>query len=410
MTVLIRPIQAATLSLAAIFLSIAVGGCSSSSSTAQNDGGASSGGNGGGPSGTAGTGTAGTGTGTGTAGTGGDTASAGTGGSSAGTSGLAGSGGGPSTGGSSGAAGALGAQGGGAGGAAVPSGGSGGGSAGGSPPATGTPLETLHVTATAPMAASQASLAKGELFLLRAAGAIDLGGTKVDAEFASADGTTGMDKVGAVDVGLDDGAKELILLGAGAAPPAAGPNRMKWFGGFRADHVYYMWVTGAGVPLVLNLAKPDAAPAGTGSIDIAIYQLTPTPTGIGKALETISVSVVSKTARSMSAMPTKLGAVYLLRSASQGHVGGAYLVGDADFDDYDASSTNANQGEGGADFGIGVDEGCIALHKFKWGPYRKDHDYYMLYAGTGMPVSFSYCDTGYGDNSGNMPVDLYAVP
>jgi hypothetical protein len=399
MTVLIRSKKAASLSLATIFLCLAVCGCSSPSSGAQSNGGASSGGE----AGNAG----------GTGATGGNSASAGTGGGSAGMSASAGSGatgGASSTGGSSsGAAGTVGAQGGGAGAAAGPGGGS-GGSAGGSPAATGTPLETLHITPTGPMAASQASLAKGELFLLRAAGAIDLGGTKVDAEFASTDGTTGMDKVGAVDVGLDDGSKELILLGAGSAPPMAGPDRMKWFGAFRPDHVYDMVVTGTGAPLALNLVKPDAAPAGTGSIDIAIYQLTPMPTGIGKSLETISVSVVSKTARSMSVMPTQLGAVYLLRSAGQGHVGGSGVVGDADFDDYNATATNANQGEGGADFGIGVDEGCTALHKLKWGPYRMDHDYFMLYAGTGMPISFSYCDTGYGDNIGSMPVDLYAVP
>ena len=39
-----------------------------------------------------------------------------------------------------------------------------------------------------------------------------------------------------------------------------------------------------------------------------------------------------------------------------------------------------------------------------------DHHFYMLYVGTGMPLSFSYRDTGYGDNIGSMPVDLYAVP
>jgi hypothetical protein len=39
-----------------------------------------------------------------------------------------------------------------------------------------------------------------------------------------------------------------------------------------------------------------------------------------------------------------------------------------------------------------------------------DHDYHMLYAGTGMPISVSYGDTGYSDNIGSMPVARYAVP
>lgn len=71
------------------------------------------------------------------------------------------------------------------------------------------------VSASDDGASSKTSLATGELFLLRASGAIDFGGTKVDAEFASTDGTTGMDSAGSIDVGLDNGLKELVLLGAG---------------------------------------------------------------------------------------------------------------------------------------------------------------------------------------------------
>jgi hypothetical protein len=280
---------------------------------------------------------------------------------------------------------------------------------GGSPGLPGMPLESFAVSA-AGTGASKASLEKDQLFLLRASGAVDFGGTKIDAEYASTDGKTGMDTAGGADVGLDNGAKELILLGAGSAPPKPGPNRMKWFGGFRADHVYYMWLTGAGAPLSLKLVGPAGAAAGSGSISVAVYQLTPMPMGIGQPIESVPVSYLTKAARELSMMKPVLGQVYLLRANGESQVGGPGNNGDADFDDYGPMSTNANQGEGGADFGICVDEGCTALRKLKWGPYRKDHDYYMLYAGTGMPITFAYCDTGFGDNKGSVPVDIYTLP
>jgi hypothetical protein len=280
---------------------------------------------------------------------------------------------------------------------------------GGSSGALGMPLETFQVLPGG-TGTSKLSLEKDQIYLLRASGAIDFAGTKVDAEYASTDGTTGMDTAGGADVGLDNGLKELILLGAGAAPPKAGPNRMKWFGGFRADHVYYMWMTGAGAAVNLKLVAPAGSAAGSGSIAVAIYQLTPIPTAIGKPIESVPVSYLTKAAREMSMMKPAQGHVYLLRANGESQVGGAGSNGDADFDDYGPTSTNANQGEGGADFGICVDEGCTALRKLKWGPYRKDHDYYMLYAGTGMPITFAYCDTGFGDNKGSVPVDIYELP
>jgi hypothetical protein len=335
----------------------------------------------------------------------------GSGGASAGgMTGTGGAGGALDSGGSSGSLGAGGAQGGAEIDAAAPADDGGTAGSGGSTPPTGTPVETFQVPGSGEAAASKLSLAQGELFLLRASGAIDFGDTKVDAEFASTDGTTGMDSAGGADVGLDNGLKELILLGKGAAPPAAGPNRMKWFGSFRADHVYYMWLTGAGAPVSLKLLKPAGAAAAAGSISVSIYQLTPMPMGIGKPLETVAVSFLTKAAREPSMMKTTVGSVYLMRANGESQVGGPGNNGDADFDDYGPTSTNANQGEGGADFGICVDEPCSALRKLKWGSYRKDHDYYMLYAGTGMPVVFGYCDTGFGDNKGSLPVDIYAAP
>jgi hypothetical protein len=249
-----------------------------------------------------------------------------------------------------------------------------------------------------------ASLDMGEIYLLSASGAVDLGGTTLDAEYAG----QGMDSMGADDVGIDTGVKALILAGAGRNPPMVSGNRQKWFGPYRADHVYYQWVTGADAPLALKLIKPAGA-SGSGSIKVTLSKLTPTP-NLGDALETVMVSFLTKTAIETSMTTPAVGKVYLLQANGESQVGGKGHNGDAEFDDYSAAGTGSNEGEGGADFGICVNEACTAKRALKWGPFRKDHDYFMLFAGTGMPIKFGYCDTGFGDNAGAMPVKIFALP
>jgi hypothetical protein len=264
-------------------------------------------------------------------------------------------------------------------------------------------LESIDVPASGDAVTSTMKLDSGELFLLKAAGIVDLGGSQLDAEFAA-----GMDSVGAVDVGIDTGFKELILSGSGGAPPKMGPNRQKWFGAAQADHIYYMKVTGTGAPLSLKLIKPAGAMPGTGSISVAVFRLTPMAPALTTPKESVMVPFTKAMESSMLAPAA--GTVYLLQAAGEAQVGGKGANGDAEFDDYNPDGTGSNEGEGGADFGICVDEGCIAKRVRKWGPYRKDHDYFMLYAGTGMPIKFTYCDTGYGDNAGGMTVKLFAMP
>jgi hypothetical protein len=115
------------------------------------------------------------------------------------------------------------------------------------------------------------------------------------------------------------------------------------------------------------------------------------------------------------------GEVYLLEASSAGVVGGGGLhMGDADYMDWDATGMGKNDGEGGADFGVSVDE-PVAMgppatvskythRKSWWGPYRNDHIYYQLYVGTGKPIQFLYFDSGYGDNSATDTLTVRVFP
>lgn len=274
-------------------------------------------------------------------------------------------------------------------------------------------LETVLVPAAGTLVAFSTKLDVGELYLLKARGMVDLGGTGLDAEYTfAATGGTGTDVVSGNDVGVDMGQKELILPGIGRMPPVVSATRKKWFGAFRADHVYYMVVTGNGQALPLKLIRPAGAPPGTGEIVVTLYRLTPAATkAIGAPLEQPPFVIpFTKTTESNAFKPVA-GAVYLLQAQGETQVGtGVADNGDAEFDDYRADGTGANEGETTFDYGICVDEACSAKRARKWGPFRKDHNYFMLYAGNGAAIRFSYCDSNYADNMGGLPVKIYATP
>jgi hypothetical protein len=286
-------------------------------------------------------------------------------------------------------------------------------------------LETVDVPGTGAPAMSQTMLTAGATYLLKATGSLTSSGQTIDAEFAGM-----MDMVGTSDVGIDVGILQPHPLEHNVTVPD-GPGRIKWFGAYQTNHVYYMWVTGAGKALTMKLV--GGAAGASGSIAVEIFALgaappamwtpnngmAPSPPPAPKighdAIDTVQVPV-AKMMVSSKALPTA-GAVYLLEASSAGIVGGGGLhMGDAEYMDWDATGMGHNDGEGGADFGISVDE-PVAMgppatvskynhRKSWWGLYRNDHIYYQLYVGTGKPISFLYFDSGYGDNS---PTDTLTV-
>ena len=239
-------------------------------------------------------------------------------------------------------------------------------------------VESLQVPASGDAVTFKTSLDQGQLFLLKATGAVEIGGQHIDAEYGGFDpsGAGAGDMMGTVDVGIDVGLKQ-IHAAKGRTEVAPGPGRMKWFGGFSGEHAYYMTVTGAGAPLSLKLAKP-ATGTGTGGLTVALLRLSPTPDGIGEPLDTTMVPLVKT--KVMTKVTTEKDCIYLLQAAGAGTCGGANLkMGDAEFMDWKADGAGKNEGEGGVDFGIGVDEPDVGKgvgHDPRlrwWGPWRLDH-------------------------------------
>ncbi len=327
------------------------------------------------------------------AGGGGTVATAG----AAGTAGTATGGTLATTGGTAGATGGVAAGGGGSGGQA-------GGAAGG-PAATPNAIDTIQVPASGIPAATK-SLDTGELYLLKATGATDAGADQMDAEYGAITGAAGQDMVGGVDVGIDVGINfERVLAGVTA-------GRKKWFGAYRADHTYYMIVTGTGAPLSLKMLRAADA-TSMGNIRVEVLHLSPTP-ALPTALETLMTPLTQTTVK--STMSPASGGVYLLQAAGSGKVGGGNLAeGDADWMDYDANGGGkVDVGDANTDYGLGVDESNPKAkpRPYWWGQWRKDHTYFLLYAGNGGPINFTYIDVGYGDNSTTykLTVKIFPVP
>jgi hypothetical protein len=280
------------------------------------------------------------------------------------------------------------------------------------------PLETINLVTTA----SSAPLATGQIYLLKASGSVTVGARRQDAEWAFADGAAPDDLVAETDVGIDVGRKR-VLPATGRKPSPPTDERLKWFGPYQPDHVYYLLVTGTGAPLSLRLIT--AGPAA-GALTVAVYRLTPAPPAIGAPLETVMVPAREKVMVHSAYKPAP-NAIHLLQAVGEVQVGGPGAMGDAEFHDYKADGRGFNEGEAGVDFGVGVDQAEIGApgapttgsqhpqRHLKWGAFRLDHTYYMLHAGTGDAIGLNYHDSGgktgiYKDNEGFLPVSIFPVP
>jgi hypothetical protein len=280
-------------------------------------------------------------------------------------------------------------------------------------------LESITLDDASPTATFRTPLDAGAIYLLKAEGAAMTGAQAGhDAEFAfhpGANATEFADAVGAVDVGIDVGVKQVLpATGRKAAPPS--DQRLKWLRSER-EHVYYLLVTGAGVPLSLRLVALPGPP-GKGKLVVSMFALSPAPPALGPPLETVLVPARDKVLV-RTALVARPSTVYLLQAAGEVQVGGPGAMGDAEFHDYHPDGRGFNEGEAGVDFGLGVDEPTVGEkhdpRERKWGAFRIDHTYYMLYTGRDQPIELNYHDTGgksgvYKDNDGFLPVSIFAAP
>jgi rhamnogalacturonyl hydrolase YesR len=178
-----------------------------------------------------------------------------------------------------------------------------------------------------------------------------------------------------------------------------------------SNHDQYALVDGNGLPVTISTTAPFMKSRKFGYI---LYDLSANHSSLGKPLETFQMPVIKQLVT--STITTDIGKVYVLNCDGDGHVGGAGLGrGDADYMDYSADGHGATDiGDFNTDYGLGVDDTdpSISPRTHKWGAFRLDHNYYMIFVGTGKPINFLYYDTAYGDNSTTetLAVSIYTAP
>ncbi|MGA3050414.1 MAG: T9SS type A sorting domain-containing protein [Chitinispirillaceae bacterium] len=272
-------------------------------------------------------------------------------------------------------------------------------------------LETVQIQANGKPVTFKTSLDSGQVFLLKACGALQFGAYALDAEYGSfSQGASIKDSVGTTYIGINIGVTyPRVLSGVTEGP-------MRWFGPYNASHIYYMTVSGSGKPLTMTVVKADSTAPISGAITVSLVRLSPFPQTFSPQLDSLQAPL-TRTIVYSHLSPSK-PAIYLLSCAGEGKVGGSGLgYGDAEYDDYTDTpgSSSEDVGDAGIDYGIGVDDTNVTStipRSYWWGPWRLDHTYYMLYAGTGKPISFLYFDSNYGDNSTTikLTVRLYSTP
>lgn len=262
-----------------------------------------------------------------------------------------------------------------------------------------TALESVQVR-TGSAVRLKTPLEAGELYLLKASGTVQVGTEQVDAE-----AVTGIGADAAVPAQSSQSPQNT------QAQPA--PKHGRWVGG--SGHTYYMIVSGVGQPPSFRLLTPRAQ-TGKGAITISVFRLSPAPALPAPPLASLQVPVLDRSVA--TSLITRLGTLYLIQASGSGRVGGGGLgQGDAEYMDYNAGGTGAvDIGDANTDYGLGVDEAdqSVSPRLHKWGAWRKDHTYYLLFAGTGQPIHFFFYDVkgGYGDNSptDTLTVRVFPVP
>ncbi|HEY5926473.1 MAG TPA: hypothetical protein VIV11_32525 [Kofleriaceae bacterium] len=144
--------------------------------------------------------------------------------------------------------------------------------------------------------------------------------------------------------------------------------------------------------------EPDASAP---DVETIIASDLDKPPPVWRVVETLTIDTANPKA-TLSKMVLEAGAMYRLRASGTASVIDG-IIGDADYYDFANPKDNACC----EDVGIGIDDPAVDLTTTPdWGPYNADHVYEITWMGTGTPLSAAYQDTVYGNNSGNLTIEI----
>lgn len=147
---------------------------------------------------------------------------------------------------------------------------------------------------------------------------------------------------------------------------------------------------------------PPTEPQGDTPVDAA--SATPDAPPTWMVIETIVIDTANATP--MVSQTTLLaGVTYRLRASGVASVIDG-IDGDSEYYDFANPKDNACC----EDVGIGIDDPIVdATTTPDWGPYNASHVYEIAWPGAGNKISAAYQDTVYGNNSGNLTLEILAL-
>ena len=144
----------------------------------------------------------------------------------------------------------------------------------------------------------------------------------------------------------------------------------------------------------------NAAPDATAETDATDGAIDAAPAWT--VIETLTINTANPTA--IASQPLAAGVMYKLRASGTASVIDG-VIGDSEYYDFASPKDNACC----EDVGIGIDDPAVDLDtKPDWGAYNTDHVYEIFWMGTGAAIHAAYQDTVYGNNSGNLTLEILA--
>lgn len=150
--------------------------------------------------------------------------------------------------------------------------------------------------------------------------------------------------------------------------------------------------------------SPRTAPPDDPAVDADVDDAPPDSPLTWGVVETIVIDTANPTPM-VSRTTLQAGVTYRLRASGTANVIDG-IEGDSEYYDFANPKDNACC----EDVGIGIDDPIVDTSTTPdWGPYNATHVYEIAWIGTGATITAAYQDTVYGNNTGNLMLEILAL-
>ena len=265
------------------------------------------------------------------------------------------------------------------------------------------PVEVLQVSSDGTVKTTTTALESGVLYQVRVSGTVQSGGPGLmaDAEFSDFSSVPGS------LVDACDNAGTMVDVGLSIDDPTLDNLKSPDWGAFSAGHTYTYDIIGQGQPLSFKFHDCNYSD-NAGTFTVQLFRASEQNL---QNLETILVP--ANGAPRTTTVVLQSGQTYTIRVSGTVNVGGAGTgTADAEFANFsdvpNSLSDDCDNAGTLVDVGLAINDTQIDANRLpNWGEFNVGHVYEVQYIGTGAPITFSFHDCNFSDNSGNLVVQIF---